>query len=311
MSRAARSAMVDRTDERVSLVRQCQLVGLSRSSIYYRPKPTDPVTLELMRLIDEQYLKTPFYGSRKMTAWLGEQGHAVGRDRVRRLMRLLGLEAIYQKPRTSDPHPAHRIYPYLLRDLVIDRPGQVWCADVTYVPMARGFVYLVAIMDWHSRYVLSWRLSVSLHADFCVDALEVALAVHGAPEIFNTDQGSQFTGEAFTEVLREAKVDISMDGKGRFMDNIFIERLWRSIKYEEVYLKAYDTVADAKAGIGAWISFYNQERLHQALGYRTPAQVFAGADPVDMALCLRQSLDNADALPTYPQATTTADFQLS
>lgn len=246
-----------------------------------------------------------------MAAWLREQGHVVGRDRVRRLMRLLGLAAIYQKPRTSTPHPEHRIYPYLLRNLTIDRPGQVWCADVTYIPMARGFVYLVAIMDWFSRYVLSWRLSVSLHADFCVDALEAALARHGKPLIFNSDQGSQFTSEAFTDVLRDTRVDISMDGKGRRMDNLFIERLWRSLKYEEVYLKAYATVAEAKAGIGSWIGFYNEERLHQALGYRTPIEVFAGgADAVAMTLRRRRSLDNAAALPTYPQLST-AGFQLS
>jgi putative transposase len=311
MSRPARAAMLDRSDERVSLVRQCRLVGISRSSISYQPQATDPVTLELMRRIDEQFLRTPFYGSRKMMAWLREQGHVVGRDRVRRLMRLLGLAAIYQKPRTSTPHPEHRIYPYLLRNLTIDRPGQVWCADVTYIPMARGFVYLVAIMDWFSRYVLSWRLSVSLHADFCVDALEAALARHGKPLIFNSDQGSQFTSEAFTDVLREASIDISMDGKGRCMDNIFIERLWRSLKYEEVYLKAYATVAEAKAGIGSWIGFYNEERLHQALGYRTPVEVFAGgAGAVDMTLRRRRSLDNAAALPTYPQPTTVG-FQLS
>jgi len=310
MSRETRLAMIDRTDDRVSLVRQCGLVGISRSSIYYQAKAPDPGTLELMRRIDEQYLKTPFYGSRKMTAWLREQGYVVGRDRVRRLMRLLGLETIYQKPRTSRPHPAHRIYPYLLRGLAIMRPSQVWCADVCYIPMARGFVYLVAIMDWFSRYVLSWRLSVSLHADFCVEALEAALARHGKPEIFNTDQGAQFTSEAFTGVLQAAGITISMDGRGRCMDNVFIERLWRSLKYEEVYLKAYPTVAEAKAGIGSWVGFYNEQRLHQALGYSTPAHVFAGTvGAVDMTLRPRRSLDNAAALPTYPQPTT-AGLQL-
>jgi len=301
MSRAARLAMIDRTDDRVSVVRQCRLVGISRSSLYYRAKAPDSATLDLMRRIDEQYLKTPFYGSRKMMVWFREQGYAVGRDRVRRLMRLLGLEAIYQKPRTSKPAAGHKIYPYLLRNLVIDRPNQVWCSDVTYIPMARGFLYLVAVMDWFSRYVLSWRLSTSLHADSCVDALEEA-------EIFNTDQGSQFTGEAFTTVLLDAKIDISMDGKGRWMDNVFIERLWRSLKYEEVYLHAYETVADAKAGIGSWISFYNVSRPHQALGYRTPTEIFAGcAGAVDM-------MDNAKALPTSPQQTTataTAGLHLS
>ena len=276
MSRPARLAMIDRADEKVSLVRQCRLVGISRSSLYYRPKGPDALTLKLMRRIDEQYLKTPFYGSRKMTAWLRGQGYAVGRDRVRRLMRLLGLEAVYQKPKTSKPAAGHKVYPYLLRDLAIERPNQVWCSDVTFVPMARGFLYLVAVMDWFSRYVLSWRLSTSLHADFCVDALEEALDCYGKPEIFNTDQGSQFTSEDFTKVLLDAEITISMDGKGRWMDNVFIERLWRSLKYEEVYLHAYDTVADAKAGIGSWISFYNVSRPHQALGYRTPTKVFAG-----------------------------------
>ena len=297
--------MIDRTDDHVSLVRQCRLVGISRSSLYYRPKAPDAATLDLMRLIDEQYLKTPFYGSRKMMFWLREQGYAVGRDRVRRLMRLLGLEAIYQKPRTSKPAAGHKIYPYLLRDLAIDRSNQVWCTDVTYIPMARGFLYLVAVMDWFSRYVLSWRLSTSLHADFCVDALEDALDCYGKPEIFNSDQGAQFTSEAFTTVLLDAKITISMDGKGRCMDNIFIERLWRSLKYEEVYLNAYDTVADAKAGIGSWINFYNVSRPHQALGYRTPTEVFAGAaGAVDM-------MDNAARCPHSPQQTTTAGFHLS
>jgi len=300
MSRAARLAMIDRTDDRVSLVRQCRLVGISRSSLYYQLKAPGTPTLELMRRIDEQYLKTPFYGSRKMTVWLREQGYAVGRDRVRRLMRLLGLEAVYQKPRTSKPAAGHKTYPYLLRDLVIDRSNQVWCTDVTYIPMAKGFLYLVAVMDWFSRYVLSWRLSTSLHADFCVDALEEALDCYGKPEIFNTDQGAQFTSEAFTTVLLDAKITISMDGKGRCMDNIFIERLWRSLKYEEVYLHAYDTVADAKAGIGSWISFYNVSRPHQALGYRTPTEIFAGnAGAVDM-------MDNAARCPHSPQQTTTA-----
>jgi len=300
MSRATRLAMIDRADGRVSLVRQCRLVGISRSSLYYQPKAPGAAALELMRRIDEQYLKTPFYGSRKMAVWLREQGYAVGRDRVRRLMRMLGLEAVYQKPRTSKPAAGHKIYPYLLRDLVIDRPNQVWCSDLTYIPMARGFIYLVVVMDWFSRYVLSWRLSTSLHADCCVDALEEALDCYGKPKIFNTDQGSQFTGEDFTTVLLDAKVKISMDGKGRWMDNVFIERLWRSLKYEEVYLNAYETVAEAKAGIGSWISFYNVSRPHQALGYRTPTEIFAGsAGAVDM-------MDNANALPTSPQLTTTA-----
>jgi putative transposase len=297
MSRPARLSLIAPARPELSVSRQCALVGVSRSSLYYRPVPVVPETLELMRRIDEQYLKTPYYGSRRMAAWLRRQGHAVGRERVRRLMRLMGLEAIYQKPNTSRAAPAHTIYPYLLRGLAIERVSQVWCADITYIPMARGFVYLVAIMDWASRAVLAWRLSTTLDADFCVDALEEALGRFGAPEIFNTDQGSQFTSQAFTGVLLAAGVAISMDGRGRFMDNIFVERLWRSLKYEEVYLHAYDNVAEARAGIAEWISFYNDERPHQALGYRTPAEVFGdrSQQPVDM-------MDKPTGLPTSPQA---------
>ena len=301
--------MIERHSPALSLSRQCTLLGLSRSSLYYEPALPDVAILQLLRLIDQQYLRTPYYGSRRMMAWLRSQGHAVGRDRVRRLMRTLGLEAIYQKPRTSRPNPEHRVYPYLLRDLPIDRPGQVWCADVCYIPMRRGFLYLVAIMDWVSRFVLAWRLSNTLHADFCVDAVEAALATYGKPDIFNTDQGAQFTSDAFTDVLREAGVRISMDGKGRFMDNIFVERLWRSLKYEEVYLKAYETAAEAKAGISDWFTFYNEERPHQALGYRTPAAVYSGCSwkPSDRAVDM---MDIADAMPTSPQPTTAAGFQL-
>ncbi len=226
-----------------------------------------------MALIDRQYLRTPFYGSRRMAAWLQAQGQAVNRKRVRRLMQLMGLAAIYQRPRTSRPAPEHRIYPYLLRGLVIERVNQVWAADITYIPMARGFLYLVAVIDWVSRYVLAWRLSNLLDASFCVAALEEALST-GRPEIFNTDQGSQFTDDDFTGVLRAHGVSISMDGRGRFSDNIFVERLWRSLKYEEVYLKAYENVAEARQGIAAYFQFYNHERLHQALGYRAPRQVF-------------------------------------
>ena len=289
-------AMVDRNHPALSVVRQCALLQLSRSAVYYRPGPAGADELALLALIDRQYLATPFYGSRRMTAWLKREGHAVNRKRVQRLMRLIGLEAIYQKPCTSRPAPEHKVYPYLLRGLVIGHANQVWCADITYIPMARGFLYLVAVMDWFSRLVLAWRLSNDLEADFCVAALEDALDRYGRPAIFNTDQGSQFTSLAFTGVLREHDIRISMDGKGRFMDNIFVERLWRSLKYEEVYLKAYDSVADARAGIAAWITFYNDERVHQALGYRTPREVFeAQSPPVDL-------LDNADALPTTPQA---------
>jgi len=260
----------------LSLTRQCELLGLSRAALYYRPVEVSDYELELMALIDRQYLRTPFYGSRRMTAWLQTQGHPVNRKRVQRLMGLMGLEAIYQRPHTSRPAPQHRTYPYLLRGLVIERVNQVWAADITYIPMARGFLYLVAVMDWVSRYVLAWRLSNLLDASFCIEALEEALR-QGRPEIFNTDQGSQFTDEDFTGVLHTHGVAISMDGRGRFSDNIFVERLWRSLKFEEVYLKAYQNVAEARQGIAAYFNFYNHERLHQALSYRTPRQVFEEA----------------------------------
>ena len=257
----------------LSLRRQCVLLGLSRPALYYRPVEVSAYQLELMALIDRQYLRTPFYGTRRLAAWLGTQGHTVNRKRVKRLMQLMGLAAIYQRPRTSQPAPEHRIYPYLLRGLVIERINQVWAADICYIPMARGFLYLVAVMDWVSRYVLAWRLSNLLDTSFCVAALEEALSKR-RPKIFNTDQGSQFTDEDFTSVLRAHEVAISMDGRGRFSDNIFVERLWRSLKYEEVYLRAYESVAEARQGIASYFEFYNNERLHQALGYRTPRQVF-------------------------------------
>ena len=275
MSRSQRLAMMDREHPELSLVRQCSLLGVSRSSLYYQPVPDSAEDLELMALMDRQYLKTPFYGSRKMTAWLRSQGYQVNRKRVRRLMRVMGLQAIYRRPNTSKPAPDHQVYPYLLKGLEINRVNQVWTADITYIPMARGFLYLVAIMDWHSRYVLAWRLSNTLEVDFCMEALAEALS-KGRPEVFNTDQGSQFTSEAFTGILLEQGMQISMDGKGRYTDNIFVERLWRSIKYEEVYLKAYGNGTEARAGIGAYLDFYNQERPHQALGYRTPGEVFEG-----------------------------------
>lgn len=226
-----------------------------------------------MRLLDEQYLKTPFYGSRRMTEALRGRGYIVNRKRVRRLMRLMGLEAIYPKPRTSDPAPGHKKYPYLLGGITIDRPGQVSAADITYIPMARGFLYLVAVIDWHSRFILSWRLSNTMEASFCAEALGDSFA-YGLPEIFNTDQGSQFTSEDFLSILENSPVKISMDGRGRWIDNVFVERLWRSLKYEEVYLRAYDSTAEARAGIAAWIEFYNFERPHQALGYRTPWEAY-------------------------------------
>jgi len=249
------------------------LLGISRSGLYYQPVGISEEDLSLMKLIDRQYLATPFYGARKIAAWLKSQEYRVNRKRVRRLMQIMGLRAIYRRPRTSTPAPGHKTYPYLLNGMKITRPNQVWAADITYIPMARGFLYLVAIIDWYSRYVLSWRLSNTLEVDFCVEALEEALS-EGRPEIFNTDQGAQFTSEAFTELLEQHGVRISMDGKGSYNDNLFIERLWRSVKYEEVYLKAYQDGRDARAGIGDYFRFYNAERPHQALGYRTPAEVF-------------------------------------
>ena len=257
----------------ISVARQCELLGLSRSALYYQPRPESDENLELMRLLDEQYTKTPFYGVARMTAWLRGQGCEVNPKRVRRLLRQMGLEAVYPKPRLSVANPQHKVYPYLLKGLAITRPNQVWATDITYIRLARGFAYLVAIMDWFSRRVLSWELSVSLEADFCVRTLQCALE-RGRPDIFNSDQGSQFTSAAFTEALLALGVAISMDGRGRVFDNIFIERLWRSLKYEEVYLKDYEGVEDARCGIGRYFDFYNNERLHQSLGWRTPVSVY-------------------------------------
>jgi putative transposase len=261
------------------------LIDLSRAS-YYRGTPVGGETaenLELMRLIDEEYTRHPFYGSRKMRDWLERQGYGVNRKRVRRLMRKMGLVSVAPKPNTSRPAPQHKIYPYLLRGLTIERPDQVWCADITYIRMAHGFVYLTAVMDWYSRYVLSWEVSVTMEEEFCVSALESALRRHGRPQIFNTDQGSQFTGEAFTGVLKEAEVDISMDGKGRAMDNIMVERLWRSVKYEEVYLKDYASVGELTAALKRYFAFYNEERPHQSHGGRTPAEVYYGSARLALA----------------------------
>ena len=282
MSVAQRRGMVDREHlslsiASLSIARQCALLGVARSSLYYRPKEASGEDLALLRAMDRQYLDTPCYGSsRRMKVWLAWEGRCVSRKRVQRLMRIMGLRAIYRSPRTSQPAPAHRVYPYLLRNARITRPNQVWAADITYLPMDRGFLYLVAIMDWHSRYVVAWRLSNPLEADCCVDALQEALG-QGQPDIFNTDQGSQFTSLEFTHVLQEHGVKISRDGKGRYSDNIFVERLWRTLKYEEVYLKAYVNATEARKEVGAYFRFYNDQRPHQALGYRTPAEVFHGA----------------------------------
>ena len=293
MNRPERRRLVDDGDPALSIVAQCRLLKIARSTLYYRPAAVSAHDLALMRRMDELYLATPFYGSRRMAAMLRSDGWPVNRKRVRRLMRVMGLEAIYQKPNTSRGHPEHKVYPYLLRGLIIDRPTQVWCADITYIPMAKGFVYLVAVMDWFSRRVLAWRLSISIETEFCVEALLDAMARHGQPDIFNTDQGVQFTSAAFVDELETRGVRISMDGKGRFLDNIFIERLWRSLKYEEVFIKAYASVAEARRGIGGWLSFYNDERPHQALAYRTPRAVFEGV--------ARNHVDNASAsLSRYP-----------
>lgn len=259
---------------RLSVTRQCELLKLPRSTVYHRPRPAARSDLALMRKIDELHLAWPWMGSRSIRDQLVRAGFPVCRDRVRRLMRQMGIHAVYRRPRTTIPAPGQQVYPYLLKDLVIDRPNQVWAADITYLPMARGFLYLVAIMDWHSRKVLSWRLSNTLTADFCVAALDEALRRFGPPEIFNTDQGSQFTGSEFIGRLKGAGVRISMDGKGRWLDNVFIERLWRSVKYEEVYLNAYDSVADARSGLQRYFGFYTTTRTHQALGSRTPDEVY-------------------------------------
>jgi putative transposase len=259
-----------------SISRQCEMLGIRRSSYYYRAKPIKPDDLKLMRQIDEMYLQDPTLGSRSISRQFKRQGQKVNRKRIQRLMRLMGLEAIYPKPRTSRPHPQHRVYPYLLRDLTINRPNQVWAADITYVPMARGFMYLVAIMDWHSRKILSWRVSNTLEPSFCVEALQEALERYGSPEIFNTDQGAQFTSTAFTEVLKDNAVKISMDGRGRCQDNIFIERLWWTIKYQYLYLRSFDTGRALRQGLKEWIGYYNEERSHSSLDDRTPDEVYYG-----------------------------------
>lgn len=277
MSRERRVALVSASGSRLSIVRQCELVGISRSAHYYRPSGESELNLELMRVIDKQFLATPWYGSRQMARHLRRAGYTVGRTRIRRLMRKMGLQAIYQKPRTSAPHPTHRIYPYLLRHIAVERPNQVWCADITYIPMQHGFMYLVAVMDWHTRAVLSWRVSNTMDSVFCVEALKEALTLYGSPEIFNTDQGSQFTSEEFTGALSDAGIRISMDGKGRWMDNVFIERLWRSLKYECVYLREFVTGRDAYREIGNWIDYYNTERPHSSLGDKTPMEAYTGS----------------------------------
>ena len=274
MSVARRQELVEPSHSKLSVVAQCRLLSISRSSWYYEPVPESEATLALMQVIDTVFLDCPWYGSRQMMRHLQRLGHEVGRHRVRRLMAKMGLAAIYQRPRTSDPHPEHRIYPYLLRKMTITRPNHVWCTDITYLPMRRGFLYLVAIMDWATRKVLAWRVSNTMDVGFCVDALKEALARHGKPEIFNTDQGSQFTSFAFTGVLQAADIKISMDGRGRWMDNVFIERLWRSLKYECVYLNDFETGSELRAGVGRWFDYYNNHRPHSTLAGRTPTEAY-------------------------------------
>jgi putative transposase len=304
MSAPDRRAKLDRDHPSLSVRRQCAMLGLARSGVYRLPRAASDDDLLLMRRIDELFTRWPFLGSRRMAAMLRAEGVVINRKRVQRLMRRMGIAALGPKPRTTKPAPGHTIYPYLLREMTIERPNQVWSADITYIPIGRGFLYLVAIMDWASRAVLAWRLSNTMDVSFCVSALEEALARFGRPEIFNTDQGSQFTSAAFTGVLASAGIRISMDGRGRWMDNVFIERLWRSLKHEDVYLKGYADGQEAKAGIAEWVRFYNTGRPHQALGDRTPMAVWRdgvtgalGEKAMDMTL----RLDNAKALPTYPQ----------
>jgi putative transposase len=278
MSLERRRQMIEPDHPQLPVVRQCELVSISRSGFYYRPQDETPLNLELMRLIDAQFLETPWYGSRQMTRHLRREGYVVGRKRVRRLMAKMGLAPVYQRPRTTVPHPEHRVFPYLLRDLVIDRPNQVWCADITYLPMRQGFLYLVAVMDWATRKVLAWRMSNTMDVEFCLEALEEALAQHGRPGIFNTDQGGQFTSPRFTGVLQRAGVRISMDGRGRWMDNVFIERLWRSLKYECVYLHAFETGSEMRAGLTRWIGYYNARRPHSALAGQTPNKAYEAGE---------------------------------
>jgi putative transposase len=308
MSAPDRRARLDRDHSGLSIRRQCRLLSVARSSVYRLPPAANDDDLLTMRLIDELFTAWPFLGSRRLAFMLRGKGHWIGRKRVQRLMRKMGIAALGPKPRTTKPAPGHKIFPYLLRNLAIERPNQVWAADITYIAIGRGFLYLVAVIDWASRAVLAWRLSNTMDVSFCVSALEEAMARFGRPAIFNTDQGSQFTSAAFTGTLAASGIKISMDGRGRWMDNVFIERLWRSLKYEDIYLKGYVDGREAKAGIASWMAFYNLHRPHQALANRTPMAVWRDGttgglhgQAVDMTLALRASLDNAVALPTSPQ----------
>ena len=274
--------MID-AEHALPITRQAELLELSRASVYYLPRATARSDLALMRRIDELHLNHPFAGSRMLRDLLGQEGHSVGRRHVATLMKTMGIEALYRRPNTSRRHAAHPIYPYLLRNRVIERPNEVWAMDITYIPMSRGFVYLAAVLDWATRRVLAWRVSISMNTDFCIEAVEEALAKYGKPEIFNTDQGSQFTSTEFTGLLQKNGIAISMDGKGAWRDNVFVERLWKTIKYEEVYLHAYDTVSDARAGLTRYIDFYNRRRPHRALDGMTPDAVYFDSLPVSLA----------------------------
>jgi len=304
MSTPDRRALLDRDRGPLSIRRQCTLLSIARSGVYRPPPPGNDDDLVVMRRIDELFTAWPFLGSRRMAVMLRGEGWPVNRKRVQRLMRKMGIAALGPKPRTTKPAPGHKIFPYLLRNMTIERPNHVWAADITYVPIGRGFLYLVAVMDWASRAVLSWRLSNTMDVSFCVSALEEALARFGRPEIFNTDQGSQFTSATFTGTLARAGIRISMDGRGRWMDNVFIERLWRSLKHEDIYLKGYADGREARDGIASWIGFYNRVRPHQALSNRTPMAVWK-AEKIgalaDRAVDMTLRLDNAAALPTCPQ----------
>jgi len=270
--------MIDRSHD-LPLTRQAEVLGLSRSSLYYQPRPVSPADLAIMRRIDELHLDYPFAGSRMLRDLLRGEGVEIGRGHVITLMKRMGIEAIYRRPNTSKAAPGNKIYPYLLRGLTVDRPNQVWAMDITYIPMARGFVYLAAVVDWFSRRVLAWRVSIDMAVDFCLEAVEEAMARHGKPDIFNTDQGSQFTSVAFTGVLADNGIAISMDGSGAWRDNVFVERLWRSVKYEEVYLRAYDSVSQARASLGRYLDFYNRKRPHSSLDARTPDRAYFGGMP--------------------------------
>ena len=271
--------MIDR-DHELSVTKQAEVAGIARSTVYYLPRPVPAADLDLMRQLDKLHTEFPFAGARMLRRLLAANGSRVGRRHVKTLMRRMGIEALYRRPRTTKPAPGHKVYPYLLRGLEIVRPNQVWAMDITYIPMAKGFVYLAVVLDWFSRRVLSWRVSITMEASFCIETLEEALAKHGKPEIFNTDQGSQFTCEAFTDVLTRNEIRISMDGKGAWRDNVFVERLWRTVKYEEVYLRAYDSVSDARASIGRYLDLYNRRRPHSSLDGMTPDRAYFGSPPM-------------------------------